>query len=144
MPKPIISAANTTWTGDLFNGSGKTTVASGALEAFDVSWKTRAGEAGGQTTPEELIAAAHASCYSMALSHALAGNGTPATSIDTVAVVGFQPGVGITGSDLTVKAKVPGLTEDEFKTFAEGAKTGCPVSAALAAIPITLTTEFVA
>ena len=91
-----------------------------------------------------LIAAAHASCYSMALSHALAGNGTPATSIDTVAVVGFQPGVGITGSDLTVKAKVPGLTEDEFKTFAEGAKTGCPVSAALAAIPITLTTEFVA
>ena len=143
MPKPVINKASTTWDGDLFTGSGKTTLDTSGAASFDMAWKARAEGASG-TNPEELIAAAHAACYSMALSHALAGNGTPATSIDTVAVVGFQPGVGITGSDLTVKAKVPGLTEDEFKTFAEGAKTGCPVSAALAAIPITLTTEFVA
>ena len=125
------------------DGKGHIWTARGALDAQPYGFASRF-EDGPGTNPEELIAAAHASCYSMALSHALAGNGTPATSIDTVAVVGFQPGVGITGSDLTVKAKVPGLTEDEFKTFAEGAKTGCPVSAALASIPITLNVEFVA
>ena len=89
-------------------------------------------------SPEELIAAAHASCYSMALSHALAGNGTPAASLDTSAVVSFQPGVGITGSHLTVVANVPGLTAEEFQTFAAGAKDGCPVSKALAGVEITL------
>ena len=138
------SKAHAHWEGTLMDGAGNVELVTSEVGQFPLTWAKRAEASAGGTNPEELIAAAHASCYSMALSHALASNGTPATSIDTVAVVGFQPGVGITGSDLTVKAKVPGLTEDEFKTFAEGAKTGCPVSAALAAIPITLTTEFVA
>lgn len=138
MPKPIISAANTTWTGDLFNGSGKTTVASGALETFDVSWKTRAGEAGGQTTPEELIAAAHASCYSMALSNELASAGTPPTTVETSAAVTFVAGEGITGIALKVTADVPGISPEDFATIAEAAKVGCPVSQALASVPISL------
>ena len=125
------SKAHAHWEGTLMDGAGNVELVTSEVGQFPLTWAKRAEASAGGTNPEELIAAAHASCYSMALSHALAGNGTPATSIDTVAVVGFQPGVGITGSDLTVKAKVPGLTEDEFKTFAEGAKTGCPVSQAL-------------
>ncbi|MFT3860367.1 OsmC family peroxiredoxin [Micropruina sp.] len=137
------STAQAHWEGSLIEGAGKVELVTSQLGEFELKWAKRAEASAGGTNPEELIAAAHASCYSMALSHALAGNGTPAESIDTTAVVGFQPGQGITGSDLTVKAKVPGLTADEFQKFADGAKTGCPVSAALAGIPITLSTEFV-
>ena len=130
------------WEGDLKTGKGLlNTPQSGLLENTRYGFNTRFGDEKG-TNPEELIAAAHAACYSMALSHALAGNGTPPESVDTKAVVGFQPGVGITGSELTVVAKVPGLTEEEFLKFAEDAKTGCPVSAALASIPITLNATF--
>ena len=138
MPKPVVSSANTTWTGDLFSGSGTTSVASGAIDTFDVSWKTRAGEAGGQTTPEELIAAAHASCYSMALSNELTSAGTPPTRVETAAAVTFVAGEGITGITLTVSADVPGISPEQFETIAQAAKVGCPVSQALASVPITL------
>jgi osmotically inducible protein OsmC len=103
-----------------------------------VNWKARREGSTSTTTPEELIAAAHASCFSMALSHALAGNGTPPESVDTTASVTFQPGTGITGSHLNVNAVVPGLDADAFARIAEEAKTGCPVSQALAGIDITL------
>lgn len=137
------STAQAHWEGSLIEGAGNVELVTSGVARFDLKWAKRAEAGSGTTNPEELIAAAHAACYSMALSHALAGNGTPAESVDTKAVVGFQPGVGITGSDLSVVAKVPGLTEDEFLTFAEAAKTGCPVSGALASIPITLSATFV-
>lgn len=137
------STAQAHWEGSLMEGAGQVELATSGVGTFELKWAKRAEAAAGATNPEELIAAAHASCYSMALSHALAGNGTPAESIDTTAVVGFQPGEGITGSDLKVVAKVPGLTEEEFQKFAAEAKTGCPVSAALTGIPITLEAEFV-
>lgn len=143
MPKTVNSSASTVWEGDLASGSGRTTVASGAFPTVDVSWRSRAEGAGGQTTPEELIAAAHASCYSMALSHELAGKGTPPTRVETSATVAFVAGEGITGITLTVEASVPGITEEDFLAVAEAAKTGCPVSAALAAVSITLEASLV-
>ncbi|PWD49639.1 peroxiredoxin [Serinibacter arcticus] len=144
MPKPVNSSASTVWEGDLASGSGRTTVASGAFPTVDVSWRSRAEGAGGQTTPEELIAAAHASCYSMALSHELAGKGTPPTRVETSATVTFVAGEGITGITLTVEATVPDISEEDFLAVAESAKTGCPVSAALAAVTITLEASLVA
>ncbi|HCX84595.1 MAG TPA: peroxiredoxin [Micrococcales bacterium] len=138
MPRPVISEASTVWHGDLLSGSGRTTPASGAFPTVDLAWNSRAEGAGATTTPEELIAAAHASCYSMALSHELAGKGTPPTRVETSAAVTFVAGEGITGIVLTVEAEVPGITEEDFLAVADGAKTGCPVSAALAAVPITL------
>jgi osmotically inducible protein OsmC len=95
-------------------------------------------EANGKTSPEELLGAAHATCFSMALSNALAKSGTPPTTIDTSADVTFQPGTGITGIVLRVSGTVPGITAEEFAEAAEGAKGGCPVSQALAATPISL------
>ncbi|MBP8918681.1 MAG: OsmC family peroxiredoxin [Micropruina sp.] len=137
------SKAQAHWEGSLMEGAGSVELATSGAARFDLTWAKRAESGAGTTNPEELIAAAHAACYSMALSHALAGNGTPAASVDTTAVVGFQPGEGVTGSDLTVVAKVPGLTEEQFLAFAEDAKKGCPVSQALS-VPITLNATFVA
>ena len=131
----VTSSASTIWNGGLADGSGTTTLASGIETA--VSWKART-EGGGQTTPEELIAAAHASCFSMALSHALGEAGHAPSSISANAEVGFVPGQGITGSVLTVTATVPGLDQAEFERIANEAKAGCPVSQALAGIEITL------
>src|SRR5690625_7749930 len=85
-----------------------------------------------------MIAAAHASCYSMAFSNELADNGTPPTSLDTSAEVTFVPGTGITGIALRVNAKVDGISEEDFQRIAEAAKTGCPVSQALARVDISL------
>ena len=133
-----ISSAQAHWEGSLFEGRGEVEFLNSSLGSVEVDWKSRAGEGGTTTTPEELIAAAHSACYSMALSHALAGNGTPPASIDTTAAVTFVPGQGITGIALTVTASVPNLTAEEFATFAEGAKAGCPVSVALAGTAITL------
>ena len=132
------------WEGSLLEGKGQVALNSSNLGTFDVTWAARSAEPNGVTSPEELIAAAHSTCYSMALSHALAQNGTPATTVDTAAEVDFQPGTGITGIRLAVRAAVPGLTEEQFVDFAEAAKEGCPVSQALKAVPITLSTEFVA
>ena len=106
-----------------------------------VSWPARAEEPNGVTSPEELIAAAHATCFSMALSNGLAKAGTPPTQLRTAAEVDFQPGTGITGVRLRVSGDVPGLDADGFRAAAEAAKEGCPVSKALAAVPISLTVE---
>ncbi|MGO4187288.1 OsmC family protein [Pseudarthrobacter sp. TAF60_1] len=130
--------AHTVWNGDLMSGSGQTTLDSSGLGTFDVTWKARTEAAEGKTSPEELIAAAHASCFSMAFSHALAQAGHAPEEVNTKADVTFVPGTGITGSHLTMSAKVPGLSEEEFQRIAGEAKTGCPVSAALASIDITL------
>jgi osmotically inducible protein OsmC len=120
-------------------GSGKVELTSSGLGAYDVSWPARTDEeANGRTSPEELIAAAHSTCFSMALSHALAGAGTPPSTVDTRADVTFQAGKGITGVKLTVKAAVPGITSEQFEKAAQDAKANCPVSKALTGTTITL------
>ncbi|MFA6574625.1 MAG: OsmC family peroxiredoxin [Nocardioides sp.] len=131
-------SATTHWEGSLFEGAGKVTLESSGLGTYDVSWPSRAEEANGKTSPEELIAAAHSSCFSMALSNGLAKAGTAPTSLDTSAEVEFTPGTGITGIKLTVRGVVEGMSNDDFVTAAEAAKTGCPVSQALAGTTITL------
>ncbi|MBO9523786.1 MAG: OsmC family protein [Nocardioidaceae bacterium] len=130
--------ATTVWTGTLFEGSGETTFESSGIGTYPVSWPSRAEEANGKTSPEELIAGAHSACFSMAFSNALAKNETPAEKLEVSAVVTFVPGTGITKSALTVVGTVPGLDEAKFSELAEGAKAGCPVSQALAAVEITL------
>jgi osmotically inducible protein OsmC len=98
---------------------------------MEVTWKARSEEHGGLTSPEELIAAAHASCYSMALSGALARAGHPPVALDTVATATFVVGEGITTMFITVKGDVPGISEEDFLATAESAKENCPVSKAL-------------
>ncbi len=132
-------SATTTWHGSLMEGDGRVELESSGLGGFDVTWASRAEGPSGRTSPEELIAAAHSSCFSMALSGALAEAGTPPQTLETGAEVTFQPGEGITGIHLTVRGEVAGMTADEFTAAAEAAKTGCPVSQALAATTITLT-----
>ncbi|MEE9178271.1 MAG: OsmC family peroxiredoxin [Acidimicrobiia bacterium] len=133
------STGRTHWDGDLFNGSGTTSLDSGAAEPMRVTWKARAEDHGGLTSPEELIAAAHASCYSMALSNTLAKNDTPSTSLDVQATATFVPGEGITAMDLEVTASVEVINAEEFQELAQTAKDGCPVSQALAGnVPISL------
>jgi lipoyl-dependent peroxiredoxin len=130
--------SKTHWEGSLMEGAGSVSLESSGIGTYDVTWASRAEEANGRTSPEELIAAAHSACYSMALSHALAGAGTPPQSIDTQADVKFQPGTGITGIHLTVEGSVPGLSVEDFAAAAEDAKKNCPVSQALAGTTITL------
>ncbi len=131
-------SAHTVWNGDLMTGSGQTTLDSSGLGTFEVTWKARTEAAEGKTSPEELIAAAHASCFSMAFSNMLAQAGHAPEEVNTKADVTFVPGTGITGSHLTMSAKIPGISEEEFQRIAGEAKTGCPVSGALASIQITL------
>jgi lipoyl-dependent peroxiredoxin len=130
--------AKTHWEGSLTEGAGKVTLESSGIGTYDVSWASRAEEANGKTSPEELIAAAHSSCFSMALSNGLAKAGTPPASLDTQADVTFQPGTGITGIHLTVVGSVEGLSADDFVKAAEDAKQNCPVSQALTGTTITL------
>lgn len=128
--------ANVTWTGTLLEGGGTIeSVGSGAFGPLDVTWASRAEEPDGRTSPEELIAAAHAACFSMALSSGLAKAGTPAERLDTSARVTFVPGTGITKVALTVRGRVPGLDEPGFVEQAQTAKENCPVSKALAGGP---------
>lgn len=128
--------ANVVWQGDLMNGSGTLAqVPSGAFGPLDISWASRAEEPNGKTSPEELIAAAWASCFAMALSNGLAKAGTPPEQLETSATVTFQPGEGITRGVLTVRGTVPGLDADGFGAAAEDAKKNCPVSQALSGIP---------
>ncbi|MEV4940256.1 OsmC family protein [Streptomyces zaomyceticus] len=133
--------AHTVWQGDLLKGSGVVSLDSSGLGSYDVSWPARSEEPNGKTSPEELIAAAHSSCYSMAFSHALAGAGHAPTRLETKADVTFQPGEGITGIHLTVRGEVPGVDADKFQELAEDAKKNCPVSQALTGTKITLTAE---
>ncbi len=131
--------AQAQWNGSLMEGSGEVTLESSGAGTFPVTWAARSAEPNGVTSPEELIAAAHSTCFSMALSHGLAQAGTPPTRIETSAEVDFQPGTGITAIRLFVRGDVPGLDAEGFAAAAAGAKENCPVSKALAAVPIELT-----
>jgi osmotically inducible protein OsmC len=133
-----VRQATTQWEGSLLEGAGRVSLDSSGLGTYEVTWASRAEEPGGRTSPEELIAAAHSACFSMALSNALAKAGNIAERLDTTAEVTFQPGEGITGIHLKVTGRVPGLSPEEFRQAAEGAKANCPVSKALAGTTITL------
>lgn len=130
--------ASTTWTGGLADGRGEVTLQSSGIGTYDVSWAARSEEPNGKTSPEELIAAAHSSCFSMALSNILGKAGTPPQQLQTSAEVDFQPGKGITQIRLSVRGQVDGIDADEFVAAAEDAKKNCPVSQALAGVDITL------
>jgi osmotically inducible protein OsmC len=128
--------ADVVWQGDLIHGSGTIeSTTSGAIGPFDVTWASRSEDPAGKTSPEELIAAAWASCFAMALSNVLAKGGNPPERLETSATVTFQPGEGITKGALTVRATVPGLDADAFAEAAEDAKKNCPVSKALTGVP---------
>jgi osmotically inducible protein OsmC len=122
----------------LLEGGGRVSLDSSGLGTYDITWASRAQDPEGRTSPEELIAAAHSSCFSMALSNGLAKSGNPPAQLDTTAAVTFQPGEGITGIVLTVVGHVPGMTADAFQAAAEDAKANCPVSKALTGTTITL------
>jgi osmotically inducible protein OsmC len=129
--------AEVTWKGSLLEGSGAiTSTTSGAIGAQSVSWPARStDETGGATSPEELIAAAHAACFSMALSSGLSKAGNQPDELRTSATVSFQPGEGITRIALRVEGRVPGLDAAGFEAAAQDAKQNCPVSKALAGVP---------
>jgi osmotically inducible protein OsmC len=133
-----IRTATTHWEGSLFEGAGKVSLDSSGLGTYDVTWAARAEEPNGKTSPEELIAAAHSSCFSMALSNGLAKAGTPPQSLETKAEVTFVPGTGITGSHITVVGRVEGMSAEDFAAAAEDAKKNCPVSQAPGGTEITL------
>ena len=128
---PARSSAKTVWEGDLASGSGTTTPDSGAFPTVDVSWASRTSRAAGKTSPEELLAAAHASCFCMAFSHELAQAGAPPERLEATASVEFEPGEGVKSSHIVVRGRVRGLDQDAFAQAAEAAGEGCPVSGAL-------------
>lgn len=127
--------ATVVWEGDLMKGGGRVTAAtSGIFRDEAVTWASRTEDAGGRTSPEELLAAAHASCFSMALSMALAKGGHPPTRLEVAAAVTFDKageGFRVTKSELEVRGTVPGIEAAAFEQAAEGAKDGCPISQAL-------------
>jgi osmotically inducible protein OsmC len=125
------SSAKTVWEGDLAHGSGTTTPSSGAFETVDVSWASRTERAAGKTSPEELLAAAHAACFCMGLAHELAEAGTPPERLEAEATVDFVPGEGVKSSRITVTGRVPGIDQDTFAGAAQSAGEGCPISGAL-------------
>ena len=133
--------AETTWEGDLVHGKGVTSIGSGAFGPVPVSWAARTERSDGQTSPEELIAAAHASCYCMALSHELTQRGTPPARLNASAVVTIDRVDGdmkVTTSKLNVRGSVPGANQQAFSDAAAAASKGCPVSRALAGVEIVL------
>ena len=129
--------AQAVWNGNLLEGTGAVTAGSGAFSGLAVTWPSRAEQVDENTSPEELIAAAHAACYSMALSHGLTQGGNVPEELRVAATVGFQAGVGITGVHLDVRGKVSGIDADGFAAAAAAAAEGCPVSKALAGVEIT-------
>ena len=130
-----IRRAHAVWSGDLRSGIGAIDASSsGAYKGLPVSWAARIEKPDSKTSPEELLASAHASCFCMALSHALAGLGKPPHKLEVTATVTFEPVTGgfrVTASDLELKAWVPGLDQAGFERVAEGVKEGCPISQAL-------------
>ncbi len=132
--------ATAIWKGNLKNGTGTLDTQSGVMKGQPYSFKMRFEDESGKsgTNPEELIAAAHAGCFAMQLSHFLAENGTPAERLEAKAVVTLVPGTGITGSAITLVGTVPGIDQAKFAELADKAKGGCPVSKALGAINVTL------
>ncbi|HVX81685.1 MAG: OsmC family protein [Devosia sp.] len=138
-------SATAQWKGTLREGGGTVSTQSGAISNQPYTFKSRFvdEEVRAATNPEELIAAAHSSCFAMQLSAFLADNGTPASELDATAVVEIIPGTGITGSALTLEARVPGITPEKFQELAAKAKAECPVSRALGAINVTLDAKLV-
>ncbi|HEV8098995.1 MAG TPA: OsmC family protein [Gaiellaceae bacterium] len=133
--------AHATWEGDLRSGSGTFDVGSGAISGQEVTFASRFEQSGGKTSPEELIAAAHATCVSMALANGLAQAGHPPTKLEADAVCTLDQtdaGFRITEMQLTVRGQVDGIGEDEFEAAAQQAKAGCPVSNALGGVEISL------
>jgi osmotically inducible protein OsmC len=133
----VESSASATWEGSLVSGKGTVRPASGAFPELALTWNQRAESRAAGTSPEELIAAAHASCLSMALAHGLTGAGHPPDRLDTTAKVTFGTSEGISAIHLIVKGKVPGIDASVFTAAVEDAKANCPVSKALAAVPVT-------
>jgi osmotically inducible protein OsmC len=125
------STASTVWEGDLAHGSGTTSPGSGAFPDVEVSWASRTRRSAGKTSPEELLAAAHAACFCMALSHTLAEAGNPPERLEATATVTFEPGEGVRSSHIVVRGTVSGLDADGFRRAADEAKDGCPISGAL-------------
>jgi osmotically inducible protein OsmC len=125
-----ISRADVVWEGDLASGKGRVKVASGTFNEFPVTWASRSDRTHGGTSPEELIAAAHAACYSMAFSNGLAKAGHSPERLNTSAEVEFVPGQGIATITLTVAGHIHGISDADFQKLAEEAKEGCPVSKA--------------
>jgi osmotically inducible protein OsmC len=130
--------SKTHWEGSLMKGGGTVSLESSGVGKYDVTWASRAEQPEGRTSPEELIAAAHSACFSMALSNGLDKAGTPPQALDTQADVSFQPGEGITGVHLTVVGVVEGISAEDFAAAAEDARKNCPVSQALTGTTITL------
>ncbi|MGD9696818.1 MAG: OsmC family peroxiredoxin [Thermoleophilia bacterium] len=139
----IDRSADAAWSGDLLKGSGTVALASSGAASLPVTWASRVEDPDGRTSPEELIAAAHASCFAMAFSHTLATAGTPPDRLAVTAVVSLAPkeggGFQVTRSALTVTGVVPGIDQAAFQATAEQAEKGCPISNALRAIEITVT-----
>jgi osmotically inducible protein OsmC len=124
--------AEVVWEGDLPGGSGRFTVGSGAIDEQPVTWASRTEDSGGKTSPEELIAAAHGSCFAMALSNVLAQGGTPPERLEISAVCTFDvDGVKVSSSTLDIRGYVPGMDVEDFQSAVEQAEQGCPVSNAL-------------
>ena len=133
-----VRTAEAHWEGSLKEGQGEVQLVSSGLGRFAVTWAARVEQPNGKTSPEELIAAAHSTCFSMSISNELVLAGNPApSSVDTTVEVTFQPGQGITGIRLTSSIVVPGVDKEKFDAAVEAAKKNCPVSRALAATPIT-------
>jgi osmotically inducible protein OsmC len=145
MADAAISTANAVWNGDLVHGKGSFTLGSGAAGPLPVTWAARTKRMPGTTSPEELIAAAHAACFAMAFSNTLASKGTPATQLDVTAACTFAPvdgGFKIASLDLNVRGQVPGLDQAGFQAAAKEGEQGCPVSNALRNnVQINLTAE---
>ena len=137
------SSATTVWEGSLTKGRGTTTPASGAIAAVEVTWAARTERTEGTTSPEELLAAAHASCYCMALSHGLSEAGNEPERLETTATVAFVPGEGVKSSHLVVKGRVPGIDAAAFEAAAADAGQNCPISGALSGnVEITVDASF--
>ena len=135
-----VRRAEAVWEGDLLSGKGRVSAkSSGAFKDQAVSWAARTETPDGKTSPEELLAAAHAACFSMALSHTLGEAGNAPERLEVTATATFVGGTGVTGMKLTVNGNVPGIDADAFREAAEGAKDGCPISQALKGnVPIEL------
>jgi osmotically inducible protein OsmC len=140
MPRPITSSGKAVWNGDLKSGSGTTSLETSQLGTFPTHWKARAEESEqGTTSPEELIGAALATCFSMQFSNMLDENGTPPTTIESTAKVTFNIGEGgITGIELVNNSTIEGIEDADFQRLAAEAKDSCPVSKALEGVEITL------
>jgi len=134
----VTSIGSGKWSGTLKEGAGSAELTSSGAGTFPMTWNARADGVAGATTPEELLGAAHAACFAMALSNVLGEHGYTASAIDTTSAVTFVPGRGVVGIELNVDATVPGIGQAEFDQITQEVSAGCPVSVALAAVPITL------